>query len=155
MSGMPKLVQGLNAEYIPAHWDGTDTSGIRCVGTTVLVLMDACAEQNSGGILLPLDVVEKLTAGSERGVLVAIGNGAFLLNEDMSAWSGPRPVPGDRVYIEKYAGKQIKGLDGKVYRLMSYQNIGAIYEAPKDEAERPYTDGTKLPPGLVGVAKEA
>lgn len=141
---MPKLVQGLNAEYIPAKWDGTDTSGIRCVGTTILVLMDQCAEKNSGGIILPIDLVEKFTAGSERGVLVALGNGAFLLNEDMSAWSGPKPQPGDRVYIEKYSGKLIKGLDGQTYRLMSYQNVGAIYEPQPDQ--KPYTDGTKIPP---------
>lgn len=132
MADLPKLVAGLNAEYVPAHWDGKDTSGIRCVGTTVLVLMDVCSDKTSGGIVLPPEVIEKFTAGSERGVLIAFGNGAFLLNEDMSQWSGPKPVPGDRVYIEKYAGKQIKGIDGAVYRLMSYQNIGAIYKSEAD-----------------------
>lgn len=128
MPDTPQLVQGVNAEFIPTIWDGKDSSGIRCVGTTVLVLMDACSPRSSGGIEFPADIVEKFTFASERGVLAVIGDGAFLLNEDMSAWSGPRPIPGDRVYIEKFAGKQIRGVDGKVYRLMSYQNIGAIYK---------------------------
>ena len=55
--------------------------------------------------------------------------GAFLLNEDMSPWTGERPKPGDRVYIEKYAGKLVKGRDGRTYRIMDYGSIGATYEA--------------------------
>jgi len=155
VNDMPRLVAGLNAEYVPAQWDGKDTSGIRCVGTTVLVLMDVCAETNTGGIILPPDVVEKHTAGSERGVLIAFGNGAFLLNEDMSQWSGPKPVPGDRVYIEKYAGKQIKGIDGKVYRLMSYQCIGAIYKSEADLKAEASAAPAVTPAKKIETAKKA
>lgn len=132
MTERPALIQGLNAEYIPATWDGKDTSGIRCVGTTVLVLMDTCAPVNTGSITLPDDIVERFTMGSESGVLAKVSEGAFLTNEDGSPWSGERPVPGDRVYCEKYAGKQIRGADGRTYRLMDYKAIGAIYEAPAE-----------------------
>jgi chaperonin GroES len=96
--------------------------------------MDVCAEKNSGSILLPPDVVERFTMGSETGVIVKCGGGAFLLNEDMTPWTGTKPAPGDRVYVEKYSGKQIRGTDGKVYRLMSYNCVGAVYEIPKKEA---------------------
>lgn len=133
MEERPRLVSGLNAEYIPATWDGKDTSGIRCVGTTVLVLMDTCSPINTGGIHLPPEVIEKYTTGAETGVLVKCGGGSFLLNEDMTPWSGEKPEPGARVYIEKYAGKQIKGLDGKVYRLMTYNAIGAVYDIPAEK----------------------
>ena len=125
----PHLIKGIHAEYVPAQWAGHDTSGVRVVGKTVLVLTDECAESTSGGVALPQDLIETMSMAAETGVLVAVAAGAFLLNEDGSSWSGPKPKPGDRVYIEKYAGKQIKGKDGKTYRIMDYGSIGATYEA--------------------------
>jgi chaperonin GroES len=126
---LTKLVQGLHAEFVPAQWDGHDTSGVRVVGKTVLVLMDEVGEVRDSGIQLPIDYRERMNAGCETGVLVAVSLGAFLLNEDMTPWTGEKPKPGDRVYIEKYAGKQVRGRDGKVYRLMDYGSIGATYES--------------------------
>jgi co-chaperonin GroES (HSP10) len=84
------------------------------------------------GVRLPDDVIERMTMGAETGVLVAVAAGAFLLNEDGTAWSGYKPRPGDRVYIEKYAGKLIRGRDGRNYRLMDYQSIGATYDEEQD-----------------------
>lgn len=125
----PRLIKGLQAEYVPAKWSGQDTSGVRVVGKTVLVLMDECSDITTGGISLPQDVAERMSMAAESGVLVAVSPGAFLLNEDMTPWTGDKPKPGDRVYIEKYAGKQIKGHDGKTYRIMDYGSIGATYLA--------------------------
>lgn len=127
------LVKGLHAEFVPAKWNGKDTSGVRVVGKTVLVLMDEVGEVRASGIELPIDYRERMNAGAESGVLVAAAAGAFLLNEDMTPWSGPKPKPGDRVYIEKYAGKQVKGRDGKTYRIMDYGSIGATYEPEPDQ----------------------
>ncbi len=79
------------------------------------------------------DMIEKMSAGAESGVLVAVSAGAFLLNEDMTPWSGVKPKAGDRVYIEKYAGKQVKGRDGATYRIMDYGSIGATYESDVEE----------------------
>lgn len=124
----PRLIKGLHAEYVPAQWSGHNSSGVRVVGKTVLVLMDECAETTTGGVSLPPDTIERMSAAAESGVLVACADGAFLLNEDGTPWHGPKPAPGDRVYIEKYAGKQVKGRDGKTYRIMDYGSIGATYE---------------------------
>jgi len=121
------LVNNLNAEFIPAKWNGVDTSGIRVIGKCVLVLVDECSPVTSGGIQFLPEMVEKLSAGCETGCLAAVSAGAFLLNEDMTPWSGEKPKPGDRVYIEKYAGKMVRGADGRKYRLMDYGCIGAIY----------------------------
>jgi len=123
----PGLINNLNAEFIPAEWDGKDTSGIRVVGKTVLVLVDECSPVTSGGIHLTPDAIEKFSAGCETGVLVAVSPGAFLVNEDFTAWTGDKPEPGNRVYIEKYAGKIVRGADGRKYRLMDYSCIGAVY----------------------------
>ena len=130
-----KLIKGLHAEYVPAAWSGKDTSGIRVVGKCVLVLMDACSPTTTGGIDLTDDMIEKMSMGAESGVLVAVSPGAFLLNEDMSPWTGEKPKPGDRVYIEKYAGKQVKGRDGVNYRIMDYGSIGATYLAEPEPSK--------------------
>ena len=129
----PHLIKGIHADYIPAKWTGTDTSGVRVVGKTVLILMDKCSPTSTGGIDLPADLIEKMSMAAESGVLVAVSPGAFLLNEDMTPWTGEKPKPGDRVYIEKYAGKQVKGRDGETYRIMDYGSIGATYVSDVEE----------------------
>jgi len=129
----PRLIKGIQAEYVPAKWSGKDESGVRVVGKTVLVLMDECSSKTSGGVDLPDDLVERMSMAAESGVLVAVSQGAFLLNEDMTPWIGEKPTPGDRVYIEKYAGKLVKGRDGANYRIMDYGSIGATYEAEPEQ----------------------
>lgn len=161
----PRLIKNLHAEYIPAEWSGHDTSGVRVVGKTVLVLMDRCSPVSSGdagrkllaeaqaegdssmqpaigpggaliGAQLPPELIERMDMASESGVLIAVSGGAFLLNEDGSPFSGEKPTPGDRVYVEKYAGRLIRShRDGLTYRLMDYGSIGAVYEL--DEREKP------------------
>ena len=127
------LIKGLHADYVPAKWSGKDTSGIRVVGKTILVLMDQCAPKTTGGIELTDDMIEKMSMGAESGVIVAVSPGAFLLNEDMSPWIGEKPKAGDRVYVEKYAGKQVKGRDGETYRIMDYSCVGATYDADTEQ----------------------
>lgn len=129
----PRLIKNLHADYIPAVWNGKNESGIRTVGKTVLVLMDECSPMTTGGIELPPDVIERMSMASESGILIAAAEGAFLLNEDNTPWSGEKPKPGDRLYIDKYAGKQVKGRDGRTYRLMDYGSIGATYETEMKE----------------------
>lgn len=119
-------------KYAPAQWDGRDTSAIRVVGKTVLILMDQCDPVSRGGVAFPSDLLERKNMQSESGILIVAAAGAFLLNEDGTPWSGEKPKPGDRVYVDKYAGKVVKGRDGKTYRLMDYGSIGAIYE-PESE----------------------
>ena len=128
-----KMIKGLHADYIPAIWSGKDTSGIRVVGKTILVLMDKCSPTSKGGVSLPEDIVEKMSMAAESGVIVATSPGAFLLNEDMTPWTGEKPKAGDRVYIEKYAGKQVKGRDGETYRIMDYGSVGATYESDAEK----------------------
>jgi co-chaperonin GroES (HSP10) len=128
-----KLIKGLHADYIPAIWSGKDTSGIRVVGKTILVLMDKCSPKTKGSVDLTDDMIEKMSMAAESGVIVATSPGAFLLNEDMTPWTGEKPKAGDRVYIEKYAGKQVKGRDGETYRIMDYGSVGATYESDAEK----------------------
>jgi chaperonin GroES len=134
----PRLIKGIQAEYVPAKWSGQNTSGVRVVGKTVLVLMDKCSPKTTGGVDLPDDLIERMSMAAESGVLVACADGAFLLNEDMTAWSGAKPAPGDRVYVEKYAGKVVRGRDGEMYRIMDYGSIGATYEPEEKTPDGEY-----------------
>lgn len=129
----PRLIKGLHAEYVPAKWSGRDTSAVRVTGKAVLVLPDECSQTTTGGVSLPADLIERMSIAAESGVLIAVSPGAFLLNEDMTPWTGYKPRPGDRVYFEKYAGQMIKGRDGKTYRIMDYGSIGATYEPEADQ----------------------
>lgn len=129
MEAQPHLIKGLHADYKPAIWSGVDESGIQAIGPHVIVLCDECSDVTSGGVALPIDMVEKMNMASEQGVIVACGGSAFSIYEDGRAWrETDKPQPGDRVYFDKYAGRLAMGTDGRTYRVMTYQNIAAIYK---------------------------
>lgn len=132
----PSQIKALRAEYVPAQWDGKNASGIKCVGVHILVLMDECAPQTTGGILYDDGMAEKLTEGSETGVLVAIGGVCFRIAEDGSGWLGVLPEVGDRIFVERYSGQKVRGKDGRIYRSMHYGAIHAVFE-PDDESVQP------------------
>lgn len=123
----PKLFKTSIAEFEHAKWTGKDTSGLHPLGDKVLVLPDKSAERTSGGVELPVDIVARHTLAAEAGIVVAIGDGAFKWNTDKcTPFEGRKPVPGDRVAIERYSGQLFHGVDGEVYRLMEGHCIGAI-----------------------------
>lgn len=125
----PKLFKTTLAEFEKAKWTGKDTSGLHPLGDRVLVLPDKSAERTSGGVELPPDVTARHTLAAEAGVVVAVGDGAFTWNSDKATpYLGKKPVPGDRVAIERYSGQLFHGLDGQVYRLMESACIGALIE---------------------------
>ena len=126
-----KPVKGVNADYVSAEWLGEDTSGLDCVGTSVLVKMDVASGQTAGKVHLTDDMTWKNTQGAETGVIVAIGESAFKLNLDGSPWAGAKPTVGRRIIIEKFAGTFVRGLDGELYRLMQYGCVLAVF---KDQA---------------------
>jgi co-chaperonin GroES (HSP10) len=135
MEPTPTIIKGFNADLIPAEWTGKDTSGIRPIGPIVIVAVDVCSPVSRGGVHLIDDEIFKQTHGSERGVIVALGAGAFLCHEDGTAWRDYRPRLGDRVYFEKFAGTFVRGKDERQYRVMDYKSIGAIYE-PDPESKK-------------------
>lgn len=123
-----RLLRNSQAEYERATYPGKNTSGVRPIGTSVLVLMDQCSEKSSGGIIIAGEILGKMNMASESGVIVAVGSAAFRYYDDGSKWTDYKPEPGDRVFTERYAGRELLGRDGKVYRMMTYTNIGGIEE---------------------------
>lgn len=114
-------------EYDRVEWIGRNSAGIQPFGDRVLVLPDQASIKSPGGILRPPDEIERKTEGAETGVLVAVGDGAWAWNSDRTRrYEGERPVPGQRVYFERYAGAKYVGKDGLLYRLLDDKSIGGL-----------------------------
>lgn len=96
-------------------------SGIQPIELKVLVLPDPIEEKTSGGLFVPETVRDKESRAQVKATLIAVGGNAF------DDWKEPIPVPGDRVFMGKYAGvKDITGVDGKTYNLIRDNDILAI-----------------------------
>lgn len=122
------LRTGDQREFIHATFDGTNRSGITPLDDKVLVLMDQHAETTTGGIIVPNDTRDRQSMASETGVVVALGSEAFESSDDGArVWRGVKPTPGDRVVVERYAGRVLQGVDGQEYRLVSQKSIGALF----------------------------
>lgn len=126
MSLEPRILRGIQAEFTRALYEGFNPSGFRPIGDNVLVLMDQCADHTTGNILLPPEKIEQMNHASESGCIVAIGKAAFSFYGDGSKWDDVKPGPGDRVFTEKYAGRELLGQDGKTYRMMTYTCIAGM-----------------------------
>jgi len=127
----PKLFKTSIAEYVPAEWTGKNESGVHPIGDRVLIKPDKAADIVRG-ILMPDDITARHSLAAEGGVVVQLGDGAFMWNHDrQTPFHGRKPQPGERVVIEKYAGQLTKGDDGEMYRLMESASIGALITAEK------------------------
>ena len=116
-------------KFEPAAWNGKNSSGYYPLGDKVLVMPDRLRERSAGGVELPPELIDRLTLAAETGMVVAVGDGAFAWNGDrITDFVGRKPKPGDRVFMERYAGQTMLGKDGQFYRLMDDRTIGAIKE---------------------------
>ena len=122
-AGQPRLIKGLQSEYVPALWQGKNTSGFRAFGKNVVVEVDTCSTSSSGGILLTDEMVSRMTAVSTTGCIVHVGAEAFRRFDDGTTWIGHKPETGARIFFEMYSGQIQRGIDGKDYRIMDYRCI--------------------------------
>jgi len=93
-------------------------SGFAPFDTRVLVLPDQVADK-IGSIILPEAKKEREAWAMTKGTLIAVGSNAFIEWGD----AADKPMPGDRVIIAQYAGKQHEGDDGKQYRICNDKDI--------------------------------
>lgn len=114
-------------EFVPARFNGVNCSGYHPIGDHILVLPDQASDMSSGGIAIPAEAVERHTMAAETGVIVAIGDDAFLWNGDRTRkWEGTKPKAGDRIYMQRYSGQVMLGDDGEFYRVMDANCIAAV-----------------------------
>lgn len=100
-------------EYETAEYDAAigNVSGLIPYGPNILVRMDACARQTSGGIIHLDAHTERMDEAAATGCIYAIGPDAFRGLID-------KPHVGQRIYIEKYSGVKARGRDGALYRVV-------------------------------------
>lgn len=124
----PKLLKSSQKhEFVPAKWNGVNCSGYQPIGDHIMVLPDKASNLTSGDIHLPAELVDRMTMAAETGVIVALGDDAFLWNGDRTRkWDGAKPKVGDRVYIQRYSGQVMLGEDGEFYRVMEQNCIAAV-----------------------------
>lgn len=108
----PRFI-GIQAEYAPAIYDPEtgNTSGLTPYGPNILVRMDVCLTVTKGGVHIVDDIAERMTEASVTGAVFAIGPDAFAGLHD-------KPLLGQRIYIDKYAGIKTRGQDGELYRVV-------------------------------------
>ncbi len=133
---MRKMITNKIGNYVPAEWDGINRSGIRILGEEVLILPDEVPTKTKGGILLAETTKETHSYAAQTGVVVTMGADAWSWNRSRTRqYTGVHPEPGDRVIFDRYGGKEIYGLDGRMYFIMSDMVIGGMFEANEAEGE--------------------
>lgn len=127
---IPKLITtGGKIMPIPVKWNGLNESGWEPVDDKVLILPDEIQEQTAGGIMLTGTHLEREQMAVVFGTIIAVGPAAYVLSGDrVRHWDPehPKPKPGDRVFLEKYAGQLLTGDDGKTYRIADDKTVGAM-----------------------------
>lgn len=126
----PKILSIKRAEYIDAPYFGKNESGCLPLGDRVLIRPDIAAGSIKMGkedFIIPEEIRDRAQLSGSTGVVIDLGEDAFRWNFDRSRpWQGYRPVAGDRIYFDRYAGKEILGDDGQTYRLMDDKCIGGV-----------------------------
>ena len=97
--------------------------GIRLLDYKVLVQLDNPAEM-IGSIYIPPNAREDTT----QGYFIAASPAAW---DYLDATNTEPPVWGERVFCAKYSGRNIKGKNGKDYRIMNDKDIYAILDYKK------------------------
>lgn len=129
----PRLIKGLDADYVAATWPGSNTSGLKPLGANILLAVDTCSDVSAGGIRLPDDLAQRMTDCACTGVIFALGPEAFRLFDDGHRWTGEIPQAGDRVVFEKFSGAIQMGVDGRTYRVMSCRCVQAQLDTDNPE----------------------
>lgn len=135
--------------YAPAEWDGENTSGITPMGDRVLILPDGAASETAGGISVTDEMQARMSEAAETGILVALGEDAWLWNSDRSRkYEGAKPQPGQRVIFERYAGSYHHAGDGRKYRLMDDKCVGGLFDLSMAK-----TVPARKAPSLLGIKR--
>lgn len=100
-----------------------NSSGVKPIDMRVLVKPDPVEEVTKGGIFLPDQVKEQEKWAAVKATLIDAGTCAW---GEAVARGFIAPLPGARVMIAKYGGKDFKGDDGEWYRMMNDEDVVGI-----------------------------
>ena len=120
----------LNSESIQFQkkiWSKKNESGCRPIGDMVLVLIDEPVAKSEGGIIIPDAVLAIRQLTAETGTIVDMGGGSFYWNSERSReFLGEAPKVGDHIIFSRYAGRELNGNDGNMYRLILDKEVGGV-----------------------------
>ena len=85
-----------------------------------VIRLDPIEEKTVGGIIIPDPRRDRAQMAATRATLLACGGNAF---ED---WKGRKPVAGDRVEVEKYAGVTREADPTDLIRIIHDREILAV-----------------------------
>ena len=105
--------------------------GIVPCDVSVLVLPMMLEEKTKGGIILTSNVKERDDAAAMEGLLVSVSAAAW---QDTTP-ELPIPVVGSIVFFARYAGVDVRGRDGRMYRLLNDRDIKAVVEFDRSRGE--------------------
>ena len=150
----PKLIKTPLGHFEVVQWNGINESGIVPFLDRVLIFPDQAATASPGGIVLPEELHHRLTQAAETGVLIAMGDDAWLWNSDRSRrYEGAKPSIGTRVVFERYAGSFHEAPDGRWYRLMDDKCVAGIYSADFALTDKVVPQRTRPKANGSGVAQ--
>ena len=117
-------------QYVENAWTGENLSGVTPIGDQVLILPDKAPEKTAGGIFIDETTRDKQSMAAETGIIAAIGDGAWSWNMDRTRrFEGTKPEVGQRICFTRYAGMEVIGDDGNMFRLMADNCIGGLRSA--------------------------
>lgn len=99
--------------------------GLRPMGYNILVAIDEKPEKSDGGIILTEMSKEREDGAAEKGLLVDASPMAFKGGD----WGHADALSiGATVLFRRYAGTEIKGEDGRKYRIMNDEELRGVYQ---------------------------
>lgn len=101
-------------------------SGIKPTEYKVLISPVKVEEKTKGGIFLPDEHKDREQFAQMEGVLIAVSPLAFTYSDEWGMT--PTPQPGDKVLFAKFAGANVKGMDGKDYRIVNDRDVAAVLD---------------------------
>lgn len=124
-----RFFQNKDVGYQPAPYTGKNESGFTPIGDLICVMTDTVdGYAGTKKTIIMLDSkAEQQNTGTTSGIIVAMGEGAFVWSADRKRPFGvDAPKVGDRVLFTRYSGVESFGADTKRYRVMSDNSISAI-----------------------------
>lgn len=118
-------VSEIGPESIPAKFP-INQSGIYPIEYKVLVKPKELDDKFEGTSILRAETTKERDQHAQvEGTLVAVSPIAFTFDH----WpeDARKPEIGDQVLYAKYSGAEVEGRDGKKYRIINDQDIGAIF----------------------------
>lgn len=105
--------------------------GIRCVEYNLIIAMPDMPEKSTGGIILAQETLDGWEMAYQVGRIIEASPTAFNYDDFNRDFPELKPRPGDLVWVARYAGGQMVGKDGRMYRIVKDKDVGGVIDPPE------------------------